>query len=145
MGDKEKGKYGEINLSQFDTILTKEANEANFLEDKDPFPLKRIRKLSQAPSMSAEVPIMLGKACELFVLDLSVRAWERTALANRRIMQPHDFFSTVCEVENLSFLLDLATDLSKRLPPEISEDNWTISTDDLISLNDDLLSTNYRE
>ena len=49
--------------------------------------------------ISAEVPILFSKACELFILDLTMRAWAHTADTNRRTLQRSDVADAIMEGE----------------------------------------------
>jgi hypothetical protein len=39
--------------------------------------------------ISAEAPVLFAKACELFILDLTMRAWAHTDDNKRRTLQVH--------------------------------------------------------
>eukprot|EP01043_Picozoa_sp_COSAG02_P095353 COSAG02_NODE_31729_length_528_cov_1.076923_1_plen_176_part_11 len=51
-------------------------------------PLARIKKIMKIDEdvrmISAEAPIVFGKACELFIIELTMRAWQQTEQAKRR-------------------------------------------------------------
>ena len=57
--------------------------------------------------ISAEVPILFSKACELFILDLTMRAWAHTADTNRRTLQRSDVADAIMEGEGMDFLVDI--------------------------------------
>mmetsp|Transcript_23482 Transcript_23482/g.34801 ORF Transcript_23482/g.34801 Transcript_23482/m.34801 type:complete len:323 (+) Transcript_23482:65-1033(+) len=68
---------------------------------------------SEAPSQNArfmiagEAPILLGKACEMLVKELSIRAWKHTERNRRRTLQKQDVHAAVGESEVYDFLIDI--------------------------------------
>ena len=54
-------------------------------------PLARIKKImktdEEVKMISSEAPLLFAKACELFILELSMRAWIHTEEAKRRTLQ----------------------------------------------------------
>ena len=57
-------------------------------------PLARIKKIMKIDEdvrmISAEAPIVFGKACDLFIIELTMRAWQQTEQAKRRTLQKTD-------------------------------------------------------
>lgn len=45
--------------------------------------------------ISGEVPILFAKACEVFILELTMRAWYITDQAKRRTLQVHRNFPRI--------------------------------------------------
>ena len=78
---------------------------------KHDLPLARIKKIMKSDDevrmISAEVPILFSKACELFILDLTMRAWAHTADTNRRTLQRSDVADAILEGEGMDFLVDI--------------------------------------
>ena len=58
--------------------------------------------------VSADTPIVFSKACELFILELTVRAWLQTEKSRRRTIQPFDIAQAVRLDDHLDFLVDVA-------------------------------------
>ncbi|KAG5227200.1 nuclear transcription factor [Salix suchowensis] len=54
-------------------------------------PLARIKRViksdGEVKMISAETPILFAKACELFILELTLRAWLQTTACKRRTLQ----------------------------------------------------------
>ena len=46
--------------------------------------------------ISAEVPVMLSKALELFITELSLRAWLQTEDSKRRTVQVEPYIQCYC-------------------------------------------------
>eukprot|EP00529_Nitzschia_sp_RCC80_P022626 CAMPEP_0113483960 /NCGR_PEP_ID=MMETSP0014_2-20120614/23707_1 /TAXON_ID=2857 /ORGANISM="Nitzschia sp." /LENGTH=478 /DNA_ID=CAMNT_0000377531 /DNA_START=532 /DNA_END=1968 /DNA_ORIENTATION=+ /assembly_acc=CAM_ASM_000159 len=65
---------------------------------------------SKPPSkfmISAEAPILMSKACELLVKELTFRSWRHTERNRRRTLQKQDVHAAVGESEVYDFLIDI--------------------------------------
>ncbi|KAI8916059.1 CCAAT binding transcription factor component [Gorgonomyces haynaldii] len=64
-------------------------------------PLARIKKIMKSDEdvknmmISGEVPILFSKACEIFILELTLRSWIQTEENKRRTLQKMDVSSAV--------------------------------------------------
>ncbi|BAM80466.1 probable transcription factor Hap5a [Cyanidioschyzon merolae strain 10D] len=74
-------------------------------------PLARIKKIIKSDEdvrmVSAEAPIIFGKACELFVQELTLRAWAITEEAKRRTLQRSDVSAAIQKTDIFDFLIDI--------------------------------------
>ncbi|KAK4532064.1 hypothetical protein CCYA_CCYA10G2926 [Cyanidiococcus yangmingshanensis] len=74
-------------------------------------PLARIKKIIKSDEdvrmVSAEAPIIFGKACELFVQELTIRAWAITEEAKRRTLQRSDVSAAIQKTDIFDFLIDI--------------------------------------
>ncbi|KAJ0043613.1 hypothetical protein Pint_18704 [Pistacia integerrima] len=69
--------------------------------------IKRIMKSNRDVKMiSADTPIVFSKACELFILELTLRAWLQTEQCKRRTLQRFDIGRALRSDELLEFLVD---------------------------------------
>ena len=57
--------------------------------------------------ISGEAPVLMSKACELLIRDLSFRAWRHTERNRRRTLQRQDLHAAVGESEVYDFLIDI--------------------------------------
>jgi len=57
--------------------------------------------------ISGEAPVLMSKACELMIKDLSFRAWRHTERNRRRTLQKQDLHAAVGESEVYDFLIDI--------------------------------------
>jgi len=57
--------------------------------------------------IAGEAPVLLGKACELFVREVTMRAWRHTERNRRRTLQRQDVHQAVSESEVYDFLIDI--------------------------------------
>ncbi|KAH9290273.1 hypothetical protein KI387_034390 [Taxus chinensis] len=57
--------------------------------------------------ISAEAPVLFSKACELFILELTLRSWLHTEENKRRTLQRNDIAGAVNRGDILDFLVDI--------------------------------------
>ena len=55
--------------------------------------------------ISAEAPILFAKACELFVLELSMRAWIEAESYKHRTLQRADVLRAISKTKEFDFLM----------------------------------------
>ncbi|KAI4346932.1 hypothetical protein L6164_007795 [Bauhinia variegata] len=74
-------------------------------------PLARIKKIIKADKevkmVSTETPIVVGKACEIFIQELTLRAWMCTEGCKRRTMQNCDIARAIQRCDVLDFLREV--------------------------------------
>ncbi|CAG9332261.1 unnamed protein product [Blepharisma stoltei] len=74
-------------------------------------PLARIKKIMKSDEdvrmISAETPALFGKACELFIIELTHRAWIHTEEGKRRILQKNHITACIDKTDIFDFLQDL--------------------------------------
>ena len=70
-------------------------------------PLARIKKIMKSDEdvrmISSEAPVLFAKACELFILEVSLRAWAYSEANKRRTLQQSDLVHAICNHENEVF------------------------------------------
>ncbi|OAJ39885.1 hypothetical protein BDEG_23685 [Batrachochytrium dendrobatidis JEL423] len=76
-----------------------------------PLPLARIKKVMKADEdvkmISAEAPLIFGKACEIFILELTLRSWMHTEENKRRTLQKSDVAMASSQSDMYDFLIDI--------------------------------------
>lgn len=74
-------------------------------------PLARIKKIMKADEdvrmISAEAPVVFAKACEMFILELTLRSWIHTEENKRRTLQKNDVAAAISRNEVFDFLVDI--------------------------------------
>jgi nuclear transcription factor Y, gamma len=84
--------------------------EQDFKTHND-LPLARIKRIMKSDEdvrmISAEAPVLFAKACELFILDLSVRSWNYSQLHKRRTLQKEDVKEAIQKTDIFDFLVDV--------------------------------------
>ena len=75
--------------------------------------------------IAGEAPVLLGKACELLIREMSARAWRHTERNRRRTLQRQDVHAAVGESEVFDFLIDivprLTTSAAQQAPSTFAE------------------------
>jgi nuclear transcription factor Y gamma len=67
--------------------------------------------------ISGDAPIIMTKACELLIKELSTRAWQHTYRNRRRTLQRADLHAAVGESEVFDFLIDIVPRVSTSPQP----------------------------
>lgn len=74
-------------------------------------PLARIKKIMKADEdvrmISSEAPVIFAKACEMFILELTLRAWNHTEENKRRTLQKNDVAAAITRTDIFDFLVDI--------------------------------------
>ncbi|WWC91028.1 uncharacterized protein L201_005968 [Kwoniella dendrophila CBS 6074] len=74
-------------------------------------PLARIKKVMKSDEevrmISAEAPIMFSKACEIFISELTCRAWLVAESNKRRTLQKSDVAAAIAFSDMFDFLIDI--------------------------------------
>ncbi|KAF3651432.1 Nuclear transcription factor Y subunit C-1 [Capsicum annuum] len=77
-------------------------------------PLARIRKIAKdtpnVKKISAEVPILFSKACELFIQEFTLRSWFHADENNRYSIQGNDVAAAIRRTDHFDFLAHVPTD-----------------------------------
>ena len=57
--------------------------------------------------ISAEAPVLFAKAAEIFITELSLRAWIHTEDNKRRTLQRNDIAMAITKYDQFDFLIDI--------------------------------------
>jgi len=57
--------------------------------------------------ISAEAPVLFAKACEMFILELTLRSWIHTEDNKRKTLQKNDIAMAVSKTDTFDFLIDI--------------------------------------
>lgn len=57
--------------------------------------------------ISAEAPVLFAKACEFFILEMTLRSWHAAEEAKRRTLQRSDAATAISRTEVFDFLVDV--------------------------------------
>jgi nuclear transcription factor Y gamma len=101
-------RYWEVQNRSMEVL--KIATEQEFKKHND-LPLARIKRIMKSDEdvrmISAEAPVLFAKACELFILDLSIRAWGAAEKTKRRTLQKEDVDAAINNTDVFDFLRNL--------------------------------------
>ncbi|CAO2189342.1 unnamed protein product [Urochloa humidicola] len=124
--------YEQQQLEAFWAGQLAEAEQATELKVHS-LPLARIKKIMKADEdvkmIAAEAPVVFAKACEMFILELTLRAWLHTEGTKRRTMQRSDVAAAIIANEMFDFLMDVAPTEERNgdgvLPPPLPQQTPT--------------------
>ncbi|OIW13033.1 hypothetical protein TanjilG_17593 [Lupinus angustifolius] len=70
--------------------------------------MKKIMKTDEDVHMiSAEVPVTFARACEMFILELTLRSWNHEEENKRRTLQKNDIATAINRTDMFDFLVDI--------------------------------------
>jgi len=100
-----------------DILSTYWQNVVSHLESDTPdytlhqIPLARIKKVMKADPevkmISAEAPILFAKGCDIFITELTMRAWIHAEENKRRTLQRSDIAAALAKSDMFDFLIDI--------------------------------------
>ncbi|XP_038683164.1 nuclear transcription factor Y subunit C-1-like [Tripterygium wilfordii] len=97
-------------LQMFWSYQRQEIEQVNDFKNHQ-LPLARIKKIMKADEdvrmISAEAPILFAKACELFILELTMRSWLHAEENKRRTLQKNDIAAAITRTDIFDFLVDI--------------------------------------
>lgn len=70
--------------------------------------------------ISAEAPILFAKAAELFIMELTLRAWIHTEDNKRRTLQRNDIAMAISKFDMFDFLIDIVPREEQKPPQQTS-------------------------
>eukprot|EP00634_Sargassococcus_sp_CCMP2135_P006244 CAMPEP_0198658060 /NCGR_PEP_ID=MMETSP1467-20131203/21983_1 /TAXON_ID=1462469 /ORGANISM="unid. sp., Strain CCMP2135" /LENGTH=230 /DNA_ID=CAMNT_0044394307 /DNA_START=18 /DNA_END=710 /DNA_ORIENTATION=+ len=112
--------------AQLSELATADEVDVRALE----LPLARIKKIMKIEDevecqlggrrcmVSSEAPVLFAKACEIFVLELTERAWAVTQENKRRTLQRSDVCAAVSRSDMYDFLIDVVPRDEGPPPPQ---------------------------
>jgi len=105
-----QGNYRDILNTYWQQQVTKlETDEHDYKLHQ--LPLARIKKVMKADPevkmISAEAPILFAKGCDIFITELTMRAWIHAEENKRRTLQRSDIASALSKSDMFDFLIDI--------------------------------------
>ncbi|XP_058801605.1 nuclear transcription factor Y subunit gamma-like isoform X2 [Phymastichus coffea] len=99
-------------LTQFWPKVNEEIKKITTMDLKtQSLPLARIKKIMKLDGdvkmISAEAPMLFSKAAEIFIHELTLRAWVHTEDNKRRTLQRNDIAMAVTKYDQFDFLIDI--------------------------------------
>ncbi|KAF9183001.1 Nuclear transcription factor Y subunit C-2, partial [Haplosporangium sp. Z 11] len=100
-------------------------------------PLARIKKVMKtdddvkAKMISADAPLIFDKGCDMFITELTLRAWIHAEENKRRTLQRSDIAAAVAKTDMFDFLIDIVPreEYKISLPKEHKTHHGIASTD----------------
>ncbi|KAK9813685.1 hypothetical protein WJX73_003743 [Symbiochloris irregularis] len=85
-------------------------------------PLARIKKIMKSDEdvrmISAEAPVLFARACEMFILELTLRSWNHSEENKRRTLQRNDIAAAITRTDIFDFLVDIVPREEREEPPQ---------------------------
>lgn len=102
----------EVTLSGFWPTISDEIKRIKTVDAKNQvLPLARIKKIMKLDEdvkmISAEAPLLFAKAAEIFIHELTLRAWIHTENNKRRTLQRNDIAMAISKFDQFDFLIDI--------------------------------------
>ncbi|XP_041932276.1 nuclear transcription factor Y subunit gamma isoform X3 [Alosa alosa] len=90
--------------------------------------IKKIMKLDEDVKMiSAEAPVLFAKAAQIFITELTLRAWIHTEDNKRRTLQRNDIAMAITKFDQFDFLIDIVPRDDLKPPKRQEEVRQTVS------------------
>ena len=84
--------------------------EQDFKNHND-LPLARIKRIMKSDEdvrmISAEAPVLFAKACEMFILEMTLRSWNYSENNKRKTLQKEDVKEAIQRTDIFDFLVDV--------------------------------------
>jgi len=111
-GGSSKDASVEVQLRNFWSTQTEKIRQMRAEDFRHPLlPLARIKKIMKLDEdvgmISSEAPVVLSKACEVFIEELTLRAWLHVEENKRRTLQRNDVATAVSKCDQFDFLIDI--------------------------------------
>lgn len=102
----------QLELQTFFPQVLDEIKEIKVIEPGNQLlPLARIKKIMKLDEdvkmISAEAPLLFAKATEIFIHELTLRAWLHTEDNKRRTLQRNDIAMAISKYDQFDFLIDI--------------------------------------
>lgn len=110
VGQGLEGHYRNMMMAYWqETINSIEHEEHDFKNHQ--LPLARIKKVMKTDEevrmISAEAPILFAKGCDVFITELTMRAWIHAEENKRRTLQRSDIAAALQKSDMFDFLIDI--------------------------------------
>lgn len=67
--------------------------------------------------LATEVPVLFARACEVFIAELTTRAWIEATQNKRKTLSRSDIAAAAAQTETLDFLIDIVGREGVKPPP----------------------------
>lgn len=121
----------EVTLGGFWPTISDEIKRIKTVDAKNQvLPLARIKKIMKLDEdvkmISAEAPLLFAKAAEIFIHELTLRAWIHTENNKRRTLQRNDIAMAISKFDQFDFLIDIVP--REEIKPVRKETTTTMMT-----------------
>jgi len=96
---------------QMDDMIKLPIGDEQDFKNHNDLPLARIKRIMKSDEdvrmISAEAPVLFAKACEMFILELTLRSWAYSESNKRRTLQKEDIQMAIQRTDIFDFLVDV--------------------------------------
>jgi len=97
--------------SQMEEMMNLPIGDEQDFKNHNDLPLARIKRIMKSDEdvrmISAEAPVLFAKACEMFILELTLRSWAYSESNKRRTLQKEDIQMAIQRTDIFDFLVDV--------------------------------------
>uniref|UniRef100_A0A182XDT7 Nuclear transcription factor Y subunit gamma n=1 Tax=Anopheles quadriannulatus TaxID=34691 RepID=A0A182XDT7_ANOQN len=109
---KEAPTEAQRNIQRFWPGVMREIQQIEYVEPGNQMlPLARIKKImkldEEVKMISSDAPLLFAKATEIFIQELTLRAWLHTEHNKRRTLQRSDIAMAITKYDQFDFLIDI--------------------------------------
>lgn len=98
-------------LQEMRELGTEKVQTEQDFKNHNDLPLARIKRIMKSDEdvrmISAEAPVLFAKACEMFILEMTLRSWNYSENNKRKTLQKEDVKEAISRTDILDFLVDV--------------------------------------
>lgn len=98
-------------LHEMHVLGTDRAQTEQDFKNHNDLPLARIKRIMKSDEdvrmISAEAPVLFAKACEMFILEMTLRSWNYSENNRRKTLQKEDVKEAIERTDIFDFLVDV--------------------------------------
>ena len=98
-------------LQEMRMLGTDRVQTENDFKNHNDLPLARIKRIMKSDEdvrmISAEAPVLFAKACEMFILEMTLRSWNYSENNKRKTLQKEDVKEAIQRTDIFDFLVDV--------------------------------------
>jgi len=98
-------------LDEMKKLGTNKVETEQDFKNHNDLPLARIKRIMKSDEdvrmISAEAPVLFAKACEMFILEMTVRSWHYSENNKRKTLQKEDIREAIQRTDIFDFLVDV--------------------------------------
>lgn len=98
-------------LQEMRTLGSEKAQTEQDFKNHNDLPLARIKRIMKSDEdvrmISAEAPVLFAKACEMFILEMTLRSWNYSENNKRKTLLKEDLKEAIQRTDIFDFLVDV--------------------------------------
>jgi histone H3/H4 len=98
-------------LQEMRTLGSEKVQTEQDFKNHNDLPLARIKRIMKSDEdvrmISAEAPVLFAKACEMFILEMTLRSWNYSENNKRKTLLKEDVKEAIQRTDIFDFLVDV--------------------------------------